>query len=328
MTYYQLVTMSSLSCISHVKRNESTERPPAPTLYTDVCWCGDRSGSMCSMGQAPMDGGKNFMKEHKENAKKMKNVIGYHVDFTSFDDEAETYYDDDASNIIEEDIKNAGEAMSPRGCTKFYDTAIGCISRQQKRVDAIKEKLTVEQKRLYYENSHLINVVFATFTDGYDNRSIADAAALKRAIQKHEDKYGAVCMFLAANISADKYGEQFGFQKNFCMQMGSDPVSSANALRTCSAAMTRAVTQGSQNSQFTPMERELSLNTNNHQNMFVTPPRVNRVSRNNNVMPILRQAAGPVSPITVPAVPFNTPLLNSATSISPITIPPLPLATS
>jgi hypothetical protein len=105
-------------------------------------------------------------------------------------------------------------------------------------------------------------------------------------------------------------------------------VSSANALRTCSAAMTRAVTQGSQNSQFTPMERELSLNANYDQNMFVTPPRINRTTRNNNIMPILRQAAGPVSPITVPAVPFNTPLLNSATPISPITIPPLPLTTS
>lgn len=280
--------MSSLSCISHVKRTNSTERPPAPTLYTDVCWCGDRSGSMCSMGQAPMDGGKNFMKEHKENAKKMNNVIGYHIDFTSFDDEPETYYDDDAANINEEDIKNASEAMTPRGCTKFYDTAIGCISRQQDRINDIKEKLTPEQKRLYYENSHLINVVFATFTDGYDNRSISDATALKHAIQKHEHKYGAVCMFLAANISADKYGKQFGFQKNFCMQMGSDPVSSASALRSCSAAMTRAITQGSQNSQFTPLERELSLNHSYDQNMIITPPRINRITRNINVIQLLR----------------------------------------
>jgi hypothetical protein len=280
--------MTSLSCISHIKRNNSTERPPAPTLYTDVCWCGDRSGSMCSMGQAPMDGGKNFMKEHKENAKKMNNIIGYHVDFTSFDDEAETHYDNDAINIKDEDINNAGEAMFPRGCTKFYDTAIGCISRQQKRVDAIKEKLTVEQKRLYYENSHLINVVFATFTDGYDNRSISDSSALKRAIQKHEDKYGAVCMFLAANISADTCGVQFGFKKNFCMQMGSDPVSSANALRSCSAAMTRAVTHGSQNSQFTPLEREISLNSIDDQNVVITPPRINRITRNINVIQLLR----------------------------------------
>jgi len=316
--------MSTLSCLSHVKRNNSIERPPAPTLYTDVCWCGDRSGSMCSMGEAPMDGGKHFMKEHRENAEKMKNVIGYHVDFTSFDDDAETYYDDDATNIKKEDIENAGLAMSPRGCTRFYDTAIECISRQQKRVNDIKEKLTPEQKRLYYDNSHLINVVFATFTDGYDNKSVADAAELKRVIQKHENEYGAVCMFLAANISADTCGEQFGFQKNFCMQMGSDPVSSASALRSCSAAMTRAVTQGSQNCQFTQLERELSVNPN--QNMFVTPPRIDRVNGINNAIPLIRQTAGPVSPITIPAAPYNTPLVNANIPISPVTFPSLSLA--
>ena len=56
----------SLSCLSHVKRTPITnERPPAPTLYTDVVWCGDRSGSMGSMGTAPVNGGKTFMKDQK-----------------------------------------------------------------------------------------------------------------------------------------------------------------------------------------------------------------------------------------------------------------------
>ena len=319
--------MSTLSCLSHVKRSSDTyNRPPAPTLYTDVCWCGDRSGSMTSMGEAPMDGGKNFMKEHKENAEKMNNIIGYHIDFTSFDDDAETHYNDDARKITDSDIENAGFAMNPRGCTKFYDTAIDCIYRQQKRVEIIKENLTHEQKSLYYENSHLINVVFATFTDGDDNRSIKDPSDLKYAIKKHEEEYGAVCMFLAANISADRCGKQFGFQENFCMQMGSDPVSSANALRSCSAAMTRAVTQGSQNSQFTQLERETSINTITN-NMFVTPPRINRITRNNNVPTLLRQAAGIVSPPFTPVVPFNTPRLNTPIPISPITIPSLHLNT-
>lgn len=306
--------MSTLSCISHVKRNNSSERPAAPTLYTDVCWCGDRSGSMGSMGQAPMDGGENFMKDHKENALKMNNIIGYHVDFTSFDDESETHYDDDAKNITDDDIKNAGKAMHPRGCTKFYDTAIACISRQQKRIDAIKKNLTPKQKQLYYENSHLINTVFATFTDGYDNCSIADSKELKKIIKKHEDKYGAVCMFLAANISAETYGKQFGFKKNFCMQMGSDPISFGNALRSCSAAMTRAVTYGSQNSQFTQLERDMSIGTIPN-NLFNTPPPINR---NSNVNTILRHANDPISPITIPAAPFNTPQMNPISPISPI----------
>jgi len=296
--------MSSLSCISHVKRTEQNiNRPPAPALYTDVCWCGDRSGSMKTMGQSPMEGGKNFMREHRENAKNMNNTIGYHIEFTSFDDKEEIHFNDDGKNITDDDIKNAEKCMLPRGLTKFYDTAIACISRQQKRIDNIKKNLTPKQKELYYENSHLINVVFATFTDGYDNKSIEDADALKEAIKTHENNYGAVCMFLAANISADECGQQFGFQKNFCMQMGSDPVTSANALRSCSAAMTRAVTQGTQNSYFTQLEREIS--TPSTINTFVTPP---TISRRSNLFDILRHAEDPISPVSVPTVPFNTPL--------------------
>ena len=310
--------MSSLSCLSHVKRENDSARPPAPTLYTDVCWCGDRSGSMSTMGSAPFSGAKNFMKEHKKNSEKMKNIIGYHVEFTSFDDKSETHFSDDATKITEKDTENAGLAMIPRGCTKFYDTAIACISRQQKRLDTVKKNLTPEQKRLYYENSHLINAVFATFTDGYDNTSISDSAALQRAIKKHESKYNAVCMFLAANISADICGQQFGFQRNFCMQMGSDPASSARALRSCSAAMTRAVTQGSQNSQFTQLERDLSMPSIN---TFVQSP---RVERGGNIRNILRQAGTTqpldVSPIIIPAVPFNTPMTQPV-SPTPISIP-------
>ena len=59
-------------------------------------------------------------------------------------------------------------------------------------------------------------------------------------------------MFLAT-VSADECGKIWVL-KNY-MQMGSDPISSANALRSCSAAMTRAVTIGSQDSQFTQLEQ-------------------------------------------------------------------------
>ena len=275
----------SLSCLSHVKRTSTTnERPPAPTLYTDVVWCGDRSGSMDTMGQAPITGGKTFMKDHLNNALKMNNIIGYHIEYTTFDDKTEIAFSDDAKNITDENINHCGLAMVPRGATKFYDTAIACISRQQKRLDGVKENLTPQQKRLYYENSHLINAVFATFTDGLDNQSIADANALKRAIQKHEREYDVVCMFLAANISAEDSGAEFGFQQNYCMQMGSDPQSSANALRSCSAAMTRAVTQGSHSSQFTLLERESSAPAN-HFNYQQLP----QVRRQLNFNTMLRQ---------------------------------------
>ena len=308
----------SLSCLSHVKRSSySNSRPAPPTLYTDVVWCGDRSGSMSSMGQAPIQGAKTFIKDHRKNAKQMKNIIGYHIDYTTFDDTATTKNYTNAANITDQNITDDSLNMVPRGTTKFYDTAIACISRQQKRLDNVKKNLTDAQKRLYYENSHLINAVFATFTDGHDNASIADSDALKRAIQKHEDEYGVVCMFLAANISAEECGERFGFNQGNCMQMGSDPITSSFALRSCSAAMTRAVTEGAAQSQFTQVERYLSGSTEHIiQNTY---------SHNTSISPTFnminfRQPASQMSPSsmpTVPAVPVNTP--NQSPYLGPTT---------
>lgn len=308
----------SLSCLFHVKRDkESQSRPPPPTIYTDVVWCGDRSGSMSSMGGSPEEGAENFMKEHKLNAEKMNNLNGYYIEFTTFDNDSTIIYSKDACEMTEADIANAKNGMIPRGSTKFYDTAIECLKRQRERIDFIKNNLTPQQKELYYENSHLINAVFATFTDGYDNSSIADAETLKKFVKEQENDYGVVCMFLAANISAEECGEQFGFQSDYCMQMGSDRQSSGNALRSCTAAMTRAVTQSRTASGFTQFEREISSGIINNTNVtFVTPP---TMTRQPNRYGMLRQPAfnfqTQASPPIVPAVPVNTP------DVSPLSIP-------
>ena len=137
-----------LSCLSHVKRtrcapaSQKNNRPAAPSLYTDCVWCGDRSGSMSSMGLSPQEGGESFMKDHRNLANEINPERGYFLEYTTFDDKSETFYDDDARKITDRDLTIARSAMVPRGCTKFYDTAIGCVSRQQKRVDAILNKKT------------------------------------------------------------------------------------------------------------------------------------------------------------------------------------------
>ena len=72
----------TLSCLNHVKRHltgpasKKNQRPPAPTLYTDVSWCGDRSGSMSSMGLSPQEGAETFMKDHKKLSNKIKPMNG------------------------------------------------------------------------------------------------------------------------------------------------------------------------------------------------------------------------------------------------------------
>ena len=251
-----------LSCLNHVKRHLTgpasmkNKRPPAPSLYTDVCWCGDRSGSMSSMGLSPQEGAETFMKDHKKLSNKMQPINGYHMEFTTFDNKASIEYNGDAQKVTDSDIEKARNAMVPRGTTKFYDTAIACVSRQQKRVDAVISSLPKETAGLMYENNHLVTAIFATFTDGMDNESIADASALKRAIDKHKSQYNATCMFLAANIDADTTGASCGFDAGLCMQMGADRISSGEALRICSIAMMRAASQ--QPPQFTQLERESS----------------------------------------------------------------------
>jgi hypothetical protein len=208
------------------------------------------------MGLSPQEGAETFMKDHKKLSNKMRPMNGYHMEFTTFDNKASIEYNDDARKVTDNDIEKARNAMIPRGTTKFYDTAIACVSRQQKRVDAFIASLPKETARLMYENNHLVAAIFATFTDGMDNESIADANALKRAIDKHKSQYNATCMFLAANIDADTTGASCGFDAGLCMQMGADRVSSGDALRICLIAMMRAASQ--QPPQFTQLERETS----------------------------------------------------------------------
>ena len=90
--------------------------------------------------------------------------------------------------------------------------------------------------------------------------------------------------------------------------------------------MTRAVTQGSQSSQFTLLERESSAPAN-HFNYQQIP----QVQRQLNFNTMLRQPAFPYTPPMVPAVPVNTPnvsplVIPNGAAAAAIAIPPLPLS--
>ena len=57
----------SLSCKNNVKRSSSNERPSATSaIYADICYVSDRSGSMVSMGNAPVKGLKQFISDQKK----------------------------------------------------------------------------------------------------------------------------------------------------------------------------------------------------------------------------------------------------------------------
>jgi hypothetical protein len=246
----------TLSCLTHTKRT-STSRPSAPPVYTDTVWCGDRSGSMGSMGRSPQEGARGFLEEHKKMAMDLKCKNGYFVEFTTFDDIANTYYDGDAQKIQERDLAIAESAMVPRGMTRFYDTAIECIGRQQDRIDAIFQTFPKNVQKLI-KGEKWYTCVFVTFTDGLDNSSLSDKTDLNKCIAEHRKTYDATCLFLAANQNADTVGREMGFESSECLQMGSDRRSSKMALKSATSASLRTVT--GESSCFTQCERQSSCN--------------------------------------------------------------------
>lgn len=245
-----------LSCFTHTKR-AANARPPAPPLYTDTAWCGDRSGSMGSMGRSPQEGARGFLEEHKKMAIELKCKNGYFVELTTFDDEAHTYYDGDAQKIQERDLTIAESSMVPRGRTRFYDTAIECIGRQQDRIDAVFQTFP-KNVQMLIKDQKWYACVFVTFTDGLDNSSLSNKTDLNKCVAEHRKTYDATCLFLAANQNADTVGRDMGFESSECLQMGSDRRSSKMALKSATSASLRTVT--GESSCFTQCERQSSCN--------------------------------------------------------------------
>ena len=105
-----------LSCLGHVKRGDDGIRPPAPVIFTDATFAGDRSGSMQSMGGAPKNGMKRFLDDQLKMAKTTGSQL--HLTAVTFDDVAEEIFSKDSKKVTPYDVEDAVRGMSPRGCTR------------------------------------------------------------------------------------------------------------------------------------------------------------------------------------------------------------------
>ena len=229
-----------LSCLKHVKR-ESSIRPPAPNLYTDVTFVGDASGSMVSMGQAPTKGAEQFIRDQIKSANKTESK--FHVEFTTFATTATTRFSGDPRNISAEKIHDCINGMLPTTFTKFYDSLIAAIKRQQTRMNKFYDSCTRETRQMIDENTWLIASVITTITDGMDNKSIGNAAATKRAVTNHRENFGATIIFLGANFNAEDFAATIGIAAENSLQVGCDEYHAAQAFRGMSLATMRASTQ-------------------------------------------------------------------------------------
>ena len=222
----------TLSCFSHVKRTAGGSRPVVTGKYSDTVFHGDNSGSMSSMGSSPEDGGREFAKEYRDFGRRQcQQGTTSHLTYSVFSTKYHQIFSGAPADLTEEDIDKCAKAMRATDSTKFFDTAVGQIASQAKRVRAAYDAQPLAVRRLVPLRD-FASVVFATLTDGKDNESVlCTGADLRTAFAEHKATFGAKILFLAANMDAQAVGARYGLDAGQCLQMGSDPHYSGGAMR-------------------------------------------------------------------------------------------------
>ena len=224
-----------LSCLAHVKRQQgATNRPPAPPIHVDVVAVLDRSGSMAPLLPGATAGVRHFLTEQKNRRD------GTYVECVTFDDIVEIPYSGAADLMLTADVEKCTHALTARGWTRLYDTAIEAIGRQTARLEKWRAGLSPQIAALQPTAAP----IFFLLTDGLNNRGLADVAAFKRAVEKFKRNWKPTMIFVAANMDAMSTGQQFGFAPETCLQMDHDAVHAEAAFRSATAAVYRGASGG------------------------------------------------------------------------------------
>lgn len=226
-----------LSCLSCVKRDKNNgKRPPvkdSEDTNRDIELVFDRSGSMFSLGTAPIDSVKQFVADQRQLGGNTRITI------TTFDDKAEIMPGFDGKLISE--VPEVDEAsLIPRGCTRLIDTMMERLKSQEERCKS---------------DPHIIRV-FAVLTDGMDNMSFKYTARdLHQMITKVREQC-TTCIFLASNQDAITAGASYGFSPDTSLTFGANAVQTHEAMYALRGATMRAFSQ--QTPAFTHLERQRS----------------------------------------------------------------------
>jgi hypothetical protein len=204
-------------------------------------WHGDCSGSMQSMGNAPMDGADNFCREFRNLAKSDTNT-SVHVSFYTFSAEGHLIFDGDGAKITDEQIQKCSDAMKPSSTTNLYDTTVEQAKIFLATINSTYDSLprTVKDSKTIQE---AIRATFMLFTDGADNMSRQYNKTDVKNIFAKLQNVGCAVVFAAANMDALSVGTEYGLNQNTCLQMGSDERAATNAIRTMTDATVHRSTQ-------------------------------------------------------------------------------------
>lgn len=218
-----------------VETNKPVVKKVRPVKNKHICAVWDRSGSMRSMGETPLEGLKKLLQDQKAVAKSSGNPTK--VSLYTFDNEMEVPVNN--QDILSVDVND--EWIQPRGTTRLYDTIVTAASELKKNV-------------LEGESG-----VFIVMTDGADNASECSVSTVKETLDSMPDNIE--CIFMAANIGdAQDVGESMGFNADTSLTF--TPDASNMAFECMSQSAMRSVSGGS--AAFTGVERQSSIRPTNN----------------------------------------------------------------
>jgi len=195
-----------------------------------ICCAWDRSGSMRSMGAAPLDGLKKVVQDQQALAVSSGNPTK--MTLYTFDNEMEIPVDNQDISTI--DIDETW--VEPRGTTRLYDTIVTAATNLKKNVKEDE------------------SAVFIVMTDGFDNASESNRITVKNTLETLPDNIE--CIFMAANIGdAQSVGQTLGFREDTSLTF--TPDASQAAFECMSQSSLRCVSGGT--AAFTKLERESSV---------------------------------------------------------------------
>lgn len=227
-----------LSCLSAVKREVVGDgsygaRPEPEAPYVDAVAVLDRSGSMVSLLPGSRAGVKIWLKKQRSMANGRTEVV-------TFDDRVELPYEGVSNEMDDEAIERVMAALTARGCTRLYDTAVEAIHRQMKRLEAWRAGLP-KSRMLSCLDVQPISILFV-LTDGEDNMStLANEAAFNRAVSLTKSRWNTLAIFAAANQDAAAAGSRYGFNEQTILQMDAAPAAVTAVFRSVTASQGRAI---------------------------------------------------------------------------------------
>ena len=289
---------STLSCYNAVKRVDShcdgngvLLRPAIAPLYMDVAFTGDRSGSMCSTQGGSQTGARDYIKKQVDAAATLNCLLGFYIDFTTFDDRIEQPFSGPASEVNQTVLNRLARAMEPRGSTRLYDAILDSLRRQMKRLETKFATLPEEVKNLVRDQPWLFGAACTPMTDGEDNSSQGGARQESRnACINFVQNYSATGMVLAANRDASQLARDLGLDPEAALQMGSTQQECVAAMNSAAAAQLRCATSGgvppppSLGRYFTQLERDVSYTVgpptppSQFEHTVSCPPRLDRTA--------------------------------------------------